>query len=112
MSVRDLVRSIQREMRDGAPEPLRVQDMLSTLTSLMGNCHDETRIADLDHKKDLLAALQEHGSGVKAKMQAETLPAYARKREAEDTSELVMEMVRSLRRIAESQVQEMRLTPR
>lgn len=70
-----MVRGLQAEMRQGEPSPERAREMVSVLTALQGNCRDELRLADLEHKHNLLVALREQGSGVKARMHAETMPA-------------------------------------
>ena len=47
MTVREMVKQIQREVRDAADlQPDRAADLLTKLTALLGNISDEIRIAD------------------------------------------------------------------
>src|SRR5579872_6096217 len=44
MSVRDLVRAIQREMRDSIDlQPDRASELLNQATALLGNCNEQDR---------------------------------------------------------------------
>lgn len=109
-TVRDMVREIQREVRGGDLPPDRAREVLNTLTSLIGNCNDEAREADMAFKVVLLRHLDSEEAANRAKIRAETSPEYMRWREAKDTRELVIEMVRSLKTILKSQQDEMGLT--
>ena len=110
MTVRDMVRDIQREVRGGDLPPDRAREVLNTLTSLIGNCNDEMREADMAYNLVLLQHYDAEETANRAKIRAETTPEYARKREAKDTKELVIEMVRSLKTVLKSQADEMGLT--
>jgi hypothetical protein len=98
MSVRALVRTYQREIRD-TPNllPDRAADLLTRLASLLGNCSDEIRAADAAYAAVLLACLESEAKANRARIRAEISPEYQRKREARDTKELVIELVRSLK---------------
>lgn len=109
-TVRDLVRSFQIEIRDTDLQPDRAADALLQLTALMGNCNDEIREADADYATVLLSFLQADEAANRAKIRAETTPAYQRKREARDTKELVVELCRSLKYLLKAKEEEMRLT--
>jgi hypothetical protein len=55
MSVRDLVKAIQREMRESVDLlPDRASELLNQATALLGNCNDELRAADQAYKQILL----------------------------------------------------------
>lgn len=112
MSVRDMVREAQREIRDTELQPERARVLLSKLSALIGNCNDAIRQADAAYADVLLAALDAGGKANQAKMRAETSPEYAMKREARDTKELVIELVRSLKYYLRSIEEEMRLAGR
>ena len=111
LSVRDWVKDIQRDVRD-TPDllPDRAAAMLTTLTALMGNCNDEIRHADADYARVLLQCLERDEAANRAKIRAEITPEYARKREARDTKELVVELVRSLKYFLRCKEDEVRLT--
>lgn len=111
MTVRDMVRDIQREvMSPDDLTPERARQMRLTLTALLGNCNDEIRKADVEYAAVLLRCLDECETANRARIKAETTPEYQRKREARDTHELVQELIRSLRDWLRSLEEEMRLT--
>jgi len=110
MSVRELVRSIQVEIRDTDLQPNRAADLLMKLTALMGNCNLEIREADADYATVLLACLKSSEKANRARIEAEITPEYQRKREARDTKELVETMIGGLKYFMRSQEAEMRLS--
>ena len=110
VTVRGLVRDMQTEIRDTDLQPSRAADLLNRLTSLVGNCNDEIRQADVAYAAVLLRHLEGEEAANRAKIRAETTPEYLRKREARDTKELAVELIRSLKYFLRSKEQEMRLT--
>jgi len=108
-SVRDLVRTMQAEIRDTDLAPERACVLLAKLTALLGNCNDEIRQADAAYAAVLLQHLESSEKANRATIRAETSPEYQRKREARDTKELVVELVRSLKYLLRSAEEEMRL---
>lgn len=109
LSVRDRIKVIQKELRDGALTPDLARESLVTLTALLGNVTDEQRISDGAFKSVLLRCLKEHAKANRARIEAETSPEYSRAREAKDTANLVTEMIRSCRAYLRSLDEEMRL---
>lgn len=109
MTVRDFIKSYQREIRDTDLQPDRAAELLVKLTALMGNCNDQIREADADYATILLSFLEADEAANRAKIRAETTPAYQRKREARDTKELVVELCRSLKYLLKSNEEAMRL---
>lgn len=110
MTVRDLVRSYQKEIQQASDLlPDRAAELLTKLTSLIGNCNDEIREADASYATVLLDYLDTEEKANRAKIRAETTPAYQRKREARDTKELVIELVRSLKYFLRAKEEEMQL---
>jgi len=110
VTVRGLVREMQVEVRD-TPDllPDRAAELVTKLAALLGNINDEIREADAEYASGLLALLESEEAASRAKIRAETTPAYARKREARDTKELAVELVRSLKYFLRSKEEEMRL---
>jgi hypothetical protein len=108
-SVRDRIAVIQRELRDGALTPDFTRESLVTLTALMGNVNDELRVADAAFKTVLLKCLEADEAANRARIRAEVSPEYLRAREAKDTRDLVVEMVRSCKAYLRSLDEEMRL---
>lgn len=110
MTVRDLVRAAQREIRDTADlQPDRAAELLNHLAALMGNCNDEIREADAAYAAVLLAHLESSEKANRARIKAETSPEYQRKREARDTKELIVELARSLKYFLRAKADELEL---
>jgi hypothetical protein len=109
MTVREMVRDFQREIRDTDLQPSRAAELLTKLTALLGNCFEEIREADHDYAVVLLQCLESEAKANRAKIRAETSPEYRRKREARDTRDLVQELIGSLKYLLRSAEAEMRL---
>jgi hypothetical protein len=108
-TIRDRVREIQKQLRDGALTPDMARESLVTLTALLGNVADEQREADHGYKLVLLDCMRTESKANRARIVAETTPAYIRARTAKDTATLVTEMIRSCRAYLRSLDEEMRL---
>jgi len=109
MSVRERIAAIQREIIAGSVTPEQARQWLMTLTALLGKVHDEQRIADHEYKLVLLRCLQGDEAANRAKIRAEVSAEYRRSREAKDTADLVVEMIRSCKVFTRSLDEEMRL---
>ena len=96
-TVREWIATIQREVRDTDLQPDRAAALLMQATSLIGNCNDEIREADVAYAQRLLVELRYSEKANRAKIQAEVSPEYQRKREARDTKELAIELIRALK---------------
>lgn len=94
-----MVKAVQLEVRDKATDllPNRAAELLIHVSALLGNINDEIRLADLEYAVRLLEELEKDQAANRAKIRAECTPAYVRKREARDTKELALELVRSLK---------------
>ena len=112
MTVRDMVRAAQAEMRDSDLQPTRAREILIRLTALYGNCMDAVREADHAYSVVLLRFLDADEAANRAKIRAETSLEYLRRQEARDTTELVLESIRSLKVTLKSIEEEMRLAGR
>jgi hypothetical protein len=110
VSVRERIKAVQKQLRDGAITPDMARESLVHLTALMGNVNDEQRSADADYKLVLLECMRSESKANRARIVAETSPQYLRAREAKDTATLVTEMVRSCRAYLRSLDTEMQLT--
>lgn len=108
-SARERIKAIQKALRDTEMSPALARESLVTLTALLGNVNDEQRKADSDYKLVLLDCMRTESKANRARIVAETTPAYHRAREAKDTAMLVLEMVRSCRTYLKSLDEEMRL---
>ena len=82
------------------------------LTALLGNVTDEVRNAEHEYKLVLLGCLQGDEAANRARIRAEVTPQFQRSREAKDTADLVVEMIRSCKVYLKSLDEEMRFTPR
>jgi hypothetical protein len=106
-----MVRDIQREVMSPSDlTPDRAAELLVMLTALIANIAEEIRYADHTYAAVLLACLDSETKANRARIRAEISPEYQRKREARDTKELVVELVRSLKYFLRSKEEEMRLT--
>lgn len=97
MTIRDLIRAMQKEIATGDLLPDRAAELLMKASALMGNVADEIRHADLAYAQVLLHELETSDKANHAKIRAEISPEYQRKREARDTRDLLTEMLRSLK---------------
>lgn len=110
MTVRELVRQMQAEIRETDLQPDRAAELLVRLTALIGNCNDEIRESDHAYAVVLLQFLDADEAANRSRIRAETSMPFLRKREARDTKELVIELVRSLKYFLKSKEEEMRLS--
>ncbi len=111
MTVRDMVRELQVEIRD-TPDllPDRASELMNRLTGLLGNINDEIRDADAGYAVVLLKLLDDGYPANQARIRAEISPEYRRKQEAKHTKELAVELVRSLKYYLRAKADEMGLT--
>ncbi len=109
MTVRDRIKAIQRDILAGPVTPEQSRQWLITLTALLGNVTDEQRLADHQYKLVLLGCLQSDEAANRARIRAEVTSEYQRAREAKDTADLVIEMIRSCKVFTRSLDEEMRL---
>lgn len=110
MNVRNLVKSIQREVLNSSDlMPERAAELLTHLTALIGNCNDEIREADGLYASVLLGHLDAEDKANRATIRAQTSAEYQRKREARDTKELCVELSRSLKYFLRSKAEELQL---
>jgi hypothetical protein len=106
------ISAIQGELANGALTPDLARESLVKLTALLGNVNDELRRTDHDYKLVLLGAMKGQKAATRAKIEAETSQQYQEARKWEDTSTLVIEMIRSLKKYMESLSNELRSLPR
>jgi hypothetical protein len=111
MTVRDMIHAIQTEIRT-QPDlpPGRASELLNELSTLIGNCNEEIRVADGLYSGVLLFHYNTEATANRAKIHAEASPEYQRKREARDTKELALTMIASLKYYLRGKAEEMRLT--
>jgi hypothetical protein len=109
VTIRERIKAVQKNLRDGALTPDMARESLVMLTALLGNVNDEQRAADSEYKRVLLECLERHAKANRARIEAECSPQYDRAKEAKDTAVLVTEMIRSCRAYLRSLDEEMRL---
>lgn len=100
---------MQVEIRDTDLQPDRAAELLTKLTALIGNVNDEIRDADMAYHAVLLQHLDSDEAANRAKIRAQTTPAYLRAREAKDTKELAVELSRSLKYFLRAKTEELQL---
>lgn len=102
------ISAIQAQLADGALTPDLARESLVKLTALLGNVNDLVRRTDHDYKLVLLGCMKGQKAASRAKIEAETSSQYQAAREAADTADLVLEMIRSLKKYMESLSNELR----
>jgi hypothetical protein len=110
MTVRDLLKTALKEIRQGDLTPGRASDLLAELTSLLSTVLEEIRQAEADYNSVLLGCLDKDEAANRAKIRAKTTPEYARAREAQDARVVIIENIHSLKIILRALTEEMRLT--
>lgn len=111
VTVRELVRSYQREIQQTADLlPDRAAELLMQLSALMGNIADEIREADSEYAVTLLHFLDTEKKANRARIRAEISPEFRRKQEARDTEKLVVELTRSLKYFLRVKSEEMQMS--
>jgi hypothetical protein len=109
MSVRELVKAIQVELRGGDVVPSRARELLMTLTSLYGNCLQEVTSTKQAYTAMLSKCLDEEKKANRARIRAEQSDEFKAWEVAKNTESIVLEMVRSLKTVIKSIEEEMRL---
>lgn len=109
MSVREMVAGYRREVLAGGLVPSRVGEIAAELSSLLGNIAEEIREADMAFNAVYAGCLDTEKKANRAKIRAELTPEYQRKREAHDVHMVTLELIRSLRKLQDTQLGEMRL---
>jgi hypothetical protein len=108
-SVRSLLERIRQEVLAGNLTPTRTGEVATQLSALLGNIAAEIRAADMAYNRKLAELLQQEGKANRARMLAENTGEYLRKREAHDWHMVTLEMIRSLRKQADTERDQMRL---
>lgn len=108
LTVRDIVKDIQKEIQKGDLLPERAAEILTELSALLGNINDEIRNRDMEYSKVLLKCLESEEKANRAKIKAEISPEYQSKREAKDTKELALEIIGSLKYFLRAKQEEYR----
>lgn len=110
MTIRERIQAIQVDLRDSTVTPDMARKSLMTLTGLLGNVNQEQRTSDMAYKRVLLSAYESEEHANRARIKAETSAEYLRSREAKDTRDLVVELIRSCKVYLRSLDEEMRLS--
>lgn len=109
MSVRELLAKARIEVINGNLTPIRTGELAAQLSALLGNIGDEQRGAEMAYNRVFAQCLDEHGKANRAEIAARLTPEYERLIEARNAEKVTLEMVRSLRRLQDTQSNEMRL---
>lgn len=109
MTIRETIDAINEEMLNREVSPQRARELLVQLTGLTGTCMEQSRIADAEFNKHLLACLDSDDVAAKAKIRAEVSAEALARREAHDYFKLVSKMCSNLNAMLRSLSEEMRL---
>jgi hypothetical protein len=108
-TLRDRIHVIRKQLRDDDLSPALVRESLVTLTALQGNVADERRQRDQEYRLVYLNCLNAENKANRARIVAETTPAYWRLVEARDVEEECKQMIVTCRAYLRSLDEEMRL---
>lgn len=97
MTIRDIIKNFQTEIRNTDLQPERAAEILSKSAALFGNVNDVIRERSMIYNKKLLEILGNEKSVAKAKVIAETTPEFESYLEAKGTKEALLELIRSLK---------------
>lgn len=109
-SVRDRIKAIERVLLPGNIPPERARTSLMTLTALLGPVLDEVRDAERDYRHVFAVRMTMTKTKAAAEVLAQNSEEYGRYRVAEDTKELVEQMIVTCRGYLRSLDEEMRLS--
>lgn len=107
-SVREMIKDLQTEVRETDVTAVRAAEILSTLSSLLGNVNDNIAGKQMLYNRTLLGLLDASKTAAKAKMQAECTPEFESLLEAKNTRELTLEMMRSMKYLIKCKIEEQR----
>ena len=96
-TIREMVLERQSEIAKGNLTPSKASELLVELSALLGNCNEEITKRDIEYNKILLQWLETEAKASHAKIKAECTSEYLLKRQAHNTRELVVELIRSLK---------------
>lgn len=106
MSIREHILKLQLEVGSGDLLPERAAEILTELSSLLGNVLDEIRARDMEYNKKLLEIYETEKVSNRAKLKASVTSEYENMRIARDTKDLVVEMIRGLKYFIKSKEEE------
>ena len=111
MTVRDMVKAAQVEIRDTEDmSSHRAAELLNHLSALLGNVNDEIRKADAEYAVVRMQCIERFGGKVNhGEAASEVTPEYMRKREARDAKELAQSLISALKYTIKSDHEAMRL---
>jgi hypothetical protein len=96
-TIREMVGDYQGEILKGNLVPGRAAEILTALSSLVGNLNSEILNRDVEYNKVLLKCYNEEKSANRAKIVSSITPEYEAMRTARNTKDLAMEIIRSLK---------------
>ena len=109
-TVRDHIKDIQNEIRTNDFDPNRASEMLSMLSSLLGNVNDQLKDIQMSYNRKLMAIMKTANSVSGAKLEAETTNEFEQLLDIKGTKELVLEMIRSMKYYLKAKMEEYKET--
>lgn len=107
MSIREMIATIQKELRDTDLSPARASELLNQLSALLGNVNDEVIDRQMTYNCIILIEAEKQ-TVAKARLVAETQGEYKQLLIAKATKELVESMIGSLKYYLRSKEHEYR----
>jgi hypothetical protein len=109
VSVRELLAKCRLEVLNGNLSPTRTGEIAAQLSALLSNICEEIREREMAFNAVYSKHLDDCGKANRAAIKAKLTPEYGHLREAQDTEKVTTEMIRSLRRLQDTQRVEMHL---
>ena len=107
MTIREYITEIQKELQNTVT-PDRASELISILSSLLGNANDDIERTQVAYNNVLLEVLDDEKTAVRAKIRAQVTPEYLEYQKAKNTKELVIEMMRGLKIVVKNKWEEYR----
>lgn len=105
-TIRDRITNYQNEILKGNLMPPRAAEMLTELSALIGNLNDRITETDMAYNQKLLECYNTQETVNRAKIIANTSQEYKDMRDARNTKELAIEIIRSLKYLLKSRQDE------
>jgi hypothetical protein len=111
MSIREMIDNYRNEIHNTDLTPSRASEILVELSALVGNVAEELKNREMEYNRRffaLLTAQEGRKSVALAKAESLTTPEWEAVREAQNSRETLMELIRSLKYYLKTKLEESR----
>ena len=110
VTVRELIRRIQVEIRDSSVEASRAAELIPKLTSLYASVLEEVTRREMEYNAVLSTLMDEDMPANRAKIRAQATDEYQALREAQNVEKSTLQLIQSLKTLVKLRQEEMRLS--